>query len=73
MERYPMLDLVVRHGAAGAYVLALALAGIVLLWLHHVPWWVVAPTAAFVGALAFFVARCAVELVVLVTDMLVPR
>jgi len=73
MEKYPMLDLIVRYGRPAAaavgglgFVLALWLALPALGWAALVP-------AALAGGLAFVVAKSYVELVVLITDMLLPR
>lgn len=73
MEKFPVLDLIIRYGAAGSAVLAvLAGAGIcALIW----PVWGVLALVpgVFVAAVALLLARSYVELILLITDMLLPR
>lgn len=73
MERYPMLSLVVRYGAIGSYVLAVVAALATLLGTSSSALWVTAVATALVALVTFVIVRSCVELVMLVTDMLVPK
>lgn len=73
MEKYPMLNFTVRYGGPASIALAVIVAAL-LLWLGLTPWgWAAIIVAALGGAIVFVVLKSYVELVVLVTDMLVPR
>ena len=73
MERFPALDLIVKFGALGAAMLALGCGAFVsaLLW----PLWGAGALAVGVGlgAIAYLLAKSFVELVIILTEMLVPR
>lgn len=73
MERFPALGLIVRHGALGAALLALGCAA----FLSVLLWQVWGAGALFVGVIAggvvYLLAKSFVELVVILTEMLVPR
>lgn len=73
MERFPALGLIVKYGSLGAALLALGCAAFVsaLLW----PLWGAGGLAAGVGvgAVAYLLAKSFVELVIILTEMLVPR
>lgn len=73
MEQFPVLNLITRYGRVAAIVLAV-LACALSLWLLLGPLgWVAAIGALAIGGLTFIIARSYVELVVLITEMLVPR
>jgi hypothetical protein len=73
MEKFPVLGLIVRFGLIGSQVLA----GLVLILVLAIAWpfWglVAILPAIVLAALAYLVARSYVELVLLITDMLVPH
>jgi hypothetical protein len=73
MERFPLLSLTLRHGAAGSILAALLAAAIVV----AAAWPALGPLGIVLGALAglviYVLARSYVELVTIVTEMLVPR
>lgn len=73
MERFPALGLIVRYGALGAGLLGLGCFAFfsVLLW----PLWGVGglATGLVAGAVVYLFAKCFVELVIILTEMLVPR
>lgn len=73
MERFPALNLIVKFGAIGAAGLAISSA--ILLALLLWPLWGAASMVAalLVGAIAYLVAKSFVELVIILTEMLVPR
>lgn len=73
MENYPVLSLVVRFGTPAAIGLGLLSAAIVLALLLGPFGWLAAPVALIVGAVVSALAKSYVELVVLITEMLVPR
>lgn len=73
MERFPALGLIVRFGMPGAVVLALACALLLtsLLW----PVWQAGGVVVglSVGLVVYLLGRGFVELVIILTEMLVPR
>ncbi len=73
MEKFPVLRLIVRYGSAASVVLAALVAILVLI----VAWPSWGPASLILGAmlglLAFVVGRSYVELVMLITDMLMPQ
>jgi len=73
MERFPVLDLILRYGAAASVVLALVGAALVLLLAWPVMAWIAAPVALLAGAVIFVLGKSYVEIVTIVTEMLVPR
>jgi hypothetical protein len=75
MARFPFLAFVVKHGAAAAAAVAV-LAGLFVLAVLWPVWAAasLAPAPALVlGGLVLAVGRCFVELVVLITEMLLPH
>ena len=70
---YPTLDLLVRHGDAIAWIVALAPAlGGVLAWVLGLSIGY-AIAGMFVGAFLFLIMRSYVELVRVIVDMLLPK
>jgi hypothetical protein len=73
VEKYPILNAIVRFGARAAIGVSLAVTvGTIMFGLTALGWWIV-PIAAFAGAATFIAIRSYVELVMLVCDMLMPR
>jgi len=71
--RYPVLELIVRYGSAGALALS-ALAGAFMWWLAWgVVGWPAIPIAAITATIAYFIIRSYVEIVTLITEMLIPK
>jgi hypothetical protein len=73
MERFPVLDLILRFGNPAAVVLALAGGALTLIVTWALIGWFAILAAAVVAGLIFVVAKSYVELVTLITEMLVPR
>lgn len=73
MEKYPTLDLIVRFGRPAAVVLGALVFALVLWLLLPALGWIALAPAALAGGLVFVVVRSYAELVLLVTDMLLPR
>jgi hypothetical protein len=73
MPSYPMLDLVVRHGAWASIALAAAVVLVALFWAYAAGSALVAIAGLLVAVLTFALARTVVELVRLITDMLLPK
>lgn len=73
MSKYPMLELIVRHGPIGSVVVAVLT--FVLIAVVGVPalGWLAVVVAAFVALLAYVVGRSYAELVKLVSEMLMPQ
>lgn len=73
MERFPALGLIVRYGALVAALLAVGCAALlsVLLWQIWGAGGVVVGIAA--GGVVYLLAKSFVELVIILTEMLVPR
>lgn len=73
MEKFPVLRLITKYGTAGSVVLAVLVAVFVLVlaW----PFWGLASLipSVVLALLAFVVGKSYVELVVLITDMLMPQ
>jgi hypothetical protein len=73
MARFPFLAFVVKHGAAAAAAVAV-LAGLFVLAVLWPVWAAASLAPALVlGGLVLAVGRCFVELVVLITEMLLPH
>ncbi len=73
MERFPVLGLIVRYGLAASIAVAV-LVGVGLLALLWPVWGPIAlAPAVLAGGLGYIVCRSYVELVLLITDMLLPR
>jgi predicted membrane metal-binding protein len=73
MERFPVLNLILRFGIAVSAIVALIAGTIVVLLAYRDVGWPAIPIAAVVALLVFGVAKSYVELVTIVTEMLVPR
>lgn len=73
MEKFLLLRLTVRFGVPAAVILAFA-CSIITFWIlfYSITWVAIAP-AVFAGLLVFAAAKSYVELIVLITDMLLPR
>lgn len=73
MSKYPMLELIVRHGPIGSVVVAVLT--FVLIAVIGVPaiGWLAVVVATFVALLAYVVGRSYAELVKLVSEMLMPQ
>lgn len=73
MERYPVLNFILRYGkvasVAAAILAAVAIAG--LGW--QVLGWLAIVLAIVAGAVVFVLAKSYVEIVTIITEMLVPR
>lgn len=73
MEKYLLLRLTVRYGVPAAILIALAAAAATL-WLAYAGLGLGAVVLAlFAGLLVFAAIKSYVELVVLITDMLIPQ
>lgn len=73
MERYPVLNFILRYGkvasVAAAILAAVAIAG--LGW--QALGWLAIVLAIVAGAVVFVLAKSYVEIVTIITEMLVPR
>ena len=73
MQKYPVIDFLLRHGHRFAIAVALlpAIAGICL---ASAGWgWPVAVGGVLAGAILYVLAKSYVELVALIADMLLPK
>jgi hypothetical protein len=70
---YPMLGLIVRHGAWASIALAVAVLTVALVLAYATGSAIAAIAGVVAGALTFALARTLVELVCLITDMLLPK
>lgn len=73
MSKYPMLNLIVRHGAAGSVVVAVVLFALIVAIAQPAMGWVSIAVALFFASLAYVVGRSYVELVKLISEMLMPQ
>ena len=73
MDRYPALRFIVRHGALGAPLVALAIAGLALALLWPLSGTVAVGVALVLGGIVYLIAKAFVEIVTILTEMLVPR
>jgi hypothetical protein len=73
MEKFPTLELIVRYGKVGPIGLAVLVALGVLAWSWPGLGVIALVPALVLGGIALLVARSYVELVLLITDMLLPR
>ncbi|HZQ59943.1 MAG TPA: hypothetical protein VFC24_01265 [Casimicrobiaceae bacterium] len=73
MERFPILDLILRYGTPASVVLGVIGAALVLLLAWTALAWIALPLALFAGGLVFVLGKSYVEIVTIVTEMLVPR
>jgi hypothetical protein len=71
--KYPMLKLVVRHGASASIGLAVAVFCIAIAIAFTVKSIVIGVVGIAAAALAYVLTRILVELVRLITDMLLPQ
>lgn len=73
MDRFPTLKFIVNHGHAASYAIA-CLAAIMLAILGWTSLgWAGAIVAIVVAVILYFVVKAFVELVVLITEMLLPQ
>lgn len=73
MQQFPVLNLIVRYGAHAAIVVAIFAAALVLWLLYGSMGWAAVAVALVTGGVVFVLAKSYVELIVLITEMLVPR
>lgn len=73
MERFPVLDLILRFGTPASVVLAAGGGVLTLICAWALIGWLAILAAALVAGLIFIVGKSYVELVTLITEMLVPR
>ncbi len=73
MERFPILDLILRFGTPAAALLAVAGGGLTFAWAWALIGWLAIAAALVVAGLIFIIGKSYVELVTLITEMLVPR
>jgi len=73
MRDYPVLHLIVRHGAIGAAIASLALAVLISLAGFAALGWLIVPIALFAGGLMYVLGKSYAELVRLITEMLLPH
>jgi hypothetical protein len=73
MQSYPILSLIVRFGTSAAIAVAVLVAGLAFWLLLGAMGWPAAIAALLIGAIVFVLAKSYVELVVLITEMLLPR
>ena len=73
MERFPVLDLILRYGTAASVVLGVIGAALVLFLAWNALAWIAVPLAILIGGLVFVLGKSYVEIVTIVTEMLVPR
>ena len=73
MERFPMLAFVLRFGTVATTLLALISAALIVLLAWPALGWTAGVVAVLVAAVIFVAGKSFVELVVIVTEMLVPR
>jgi len=73
MDRFPALVLILRYGAAGSVLIALAGAAVIAWGLWSSLGWIAAIAAVAVGSIVLLICKAFVELVTLITEMLVPR
>ena len=73
MERFPILDLILRFGAPAAWLLAIGGGALTFIGVWTLIGWLALAPAIIVAGLIFIVAKSYVELVTLITEMLVPR
>lgn len=73
MEKYPVLDLIVRFGRVAAGCLAVLCGVLIGIGLYPALGWLTPLAGAAAAGLVFVAARSYVEMVTIVTEMLVPR
>lgn len=73
MERFPILDLILRFGTPASVILALAGSALTFCMVWPFVGWFGLLAAFVAGGLIFIVGKSYVELVTLITEMLVPR
>ena len=69
MERFPALRLILRFGRAGAAVVALVAAIVVVAWGWPSLGWLSLIAAPFVFTFGYFLAKSYVEIVQIITEM----
>ena len=73
MDDYPILRMIVRHGAAGV-VAATAIVLVLVAGIGHaLIGWLALPVAVLAALATYVLGRSYVELVRLITEMLLPR
>jgi hypothetical protein len=73
MERYPILDLILRYGRPGAYVAALIAAALVVGFGWPGLGWISLALGLLAAGFVFLLVKSYVEIVTIITEMLVPR
>lgn len=73
MEQYPILAMIVRFGSPVSIILAMVGTLLALFLLYLPLGWVAFPFAAIIGGVIYVLAKSYVELIVMITEMLVPR
>jgi hypothetical protein len=72
MNRYPVLKLIIKYGTPGAFVLGfLALVGTFFVCFTTVGW-LALPIAVVISAVVVLVVKSYAELILMITDMIVP-
>jgi hypothetical protein len=73
LNKFPTLSLVKRHGMAGAIAAAVLCAAVVCLAAWPTMGWATAIVAILLGGIVYVLAKCLVELITLITDVLMPE
>jgi hypothetical protein len=73
LDKYPVLSLVKRHGAAGSVGVTILVALLAGGGAWPLAGWLAIPIAILLGGLAYVLAKCFVELITLITDVLMPE
>jgi hypothetical protein len=73
MERYPVLDLILRYGKTASIGVGLLAAVVVAGLGWPALGWIAVGLAAIAGIVVFVLAKSYVEIVTIITEMLVPR
>lgn len=73
MERYPVLDFILRYGKAASIGVALLAAFVVAGMGWQALGWVAVGLAVIAGVIVFVLAKSYVEIVTIITEMLVPH
>lgn len=73
MERYPVLDFILRYGKLASIGVALLAALVVVGLGWQALGWIAVGLAMIAGVVVFVLAKSYVEIVTIITEMLVPR
>jgi hypothetical protein len=73
MERYPVLNFILRYGKTASIAAALLAALVVAGLAWPALGWIAIGLAVIAGLVVFVLAKSYVEIVTIITDMLVPR